>query len=750
MSLSAASKARFDNLKLNFVGAIRNYLDTGRLNMSKGNMYMQALQLVKDISNGDFSDNGNKILVAFFKETLSDYDQRSAMPKISSKVGKEVITEFSIHWKNYTMLAYWMSKVFSYLEREYLSANKEKTLCQIGLDIFQKEVIEKSMDIVVKNIFEQLKAEHEGEMIDWQAIKRSAKCFKMMNMTNANIVKDDAGDLSWDGQHDDSTYVNQFEARYIQVVADYYADESKKWIAGYSCPEYVKKATDVIKKEEEKGKNLLSGESCARLMDQIDNSVIVLHSQELIEKEHTGASDLIKQKRTEELRALTLLLQRKPQTLRPVADKLLTYIVTRGKDIEQDKKIVEDPVEYMKKLIELKREMDTLMVDGFAGNDVILKTNDRAFKSVLSDFEFAPKFLAIYIDYLMRQGLKGQESMAEAFVSDAFSIFKLLTAQDAFTLQHQSLYGARLLQGTSISDTTEELLISKIKIELGTQHVSKYVQMASDIQTSRAITEGFLHSKQGAAALQGMEFGMKVLTTGLWQCEHNAKCRLPEELNSCFNKFEDFYKLAHAGRNISCVAGSGDCEVKALIYPKPYIFVLTTYQTSIMMMYNKNESYTYEQLLTGTQLPPDVMHAQIFNLINPRLGRLLMKENAKSPKCDLKEKIKLNMGYISSSLKTALIPVAQHKKTVEEYKAIGKGDEIILKKQRAVQIQTVLVKIMKGRRRVSHNDLISESIKQITCFKAEPAFIKQQIEWLIEGDYMMRDENDKTFYIYKP
>jgi len=50
---------------------------------------------------------------------------------------------------------------------------------------------------------------------------------------------------------------------------------------------------------------------------------------------------------------------------------------------------------------------------------------------------------------------------------------------------------------------------------------------------------------------------------------------------------------------------------------------------------------------------------------------------------------------------------------------------------------------MKGRRQEKHNELIAEVIKQINAFKPDPVMIKQQIEWLIESDYLMRDEKDK-------
>lgn len=58
------------------------------------------------------------------------------------------------------------------------------------------------------------------------------------------------------------------------------------------------------------------------------------------------------------------------------------------------------------------------------------------------------------------------------------------------------------------------------------------------------------------------------------------------------------------------------------------------------------------------------------------------------------------------------------------------------------------MKIMKGRRKEKHNELISEVIKQINSFKPDPPLIKQQIEWLIESDYLMRDVKDRYYYLF--
>jgi len=48
---------------------------------------------------------------------------------------------------------------------------------------------------------------------------------------------------------------------------------------------------------------------------------------------------------------------------------------------------------------------------------------------------------------------------------------------------------------------------------------------------------------------------------------------------------------------------------------------------------------------------------------------------------------------------------------------------------------------MKGRRILTHNELVVDTIKLITLFKPDIQLIKRRIESLIEREYLKRDEN---------
>jgi hypothetical protein len=218
----------------------------------------------------------------------------------------------------------------------------------------------------------------------------------------------------------------------------------------------------------------------------------------------------------------------------------------------------------------------------------------------------------------------------------------------------------RLLQHTSISDQAEESLISKIKIELGAQNVAKYVQMNENMKQSKTDTENFKKRHPGGV-VKGVELSVKILTNGLWKIEGNIGCKLPYELNECCQSFEHYYKNQHTGRNVTWNAGIGDCELRTSFLPKPYTLIVTVYQTALLMLYNNKDIYTFQELVEASGLNEDILSKQLMNLTHPRLGKLLLKDNLKTPKFTKTEKISLNKDFASASLRPCMIPTVVKK-----------------------------------------------------------------------------------------
>lgn len=64
-------------------------------------------------------------------------------------------------------------------------------------------------------------------------------------------------------------------------------------------------------------------------------------------------------------------------------------------------------------------------------------------------------------------------------------------------------------------------------------------------------------------------------------------------------------------------------------------------------------------------------------------------------------------------------------------------------------VEATIVKVMKTRRRLDHNSLITEATKILSQkFAPDPLMIKKRIESLIEREYMERDNEDRRYYKY--
>lgn len=72
-----------------------------------------------------------------------------------------------------------------------------------------------------------------------------------------------------------------------------------------------------------------------------------------------------------------------------------------------------------------------------------------------------------------------------------------------------------------------------------------------------------------------------------------------------------------------------------------------------------------------------------------------------------------------------------------------------VEEDRKPQIEAAIVRIMKARRVLDHNSIISEVTRQLSPrFLPNPAVIKKRIESLIEREFLERDKSDRKLYRY--
>lgn len=71
-----------------------------------------------------------------------------------------------------------------------------------------------------------------------------------------------------------------------------------------------------------------------------------------------------------------------------------------------------------------------------------------------------------------------------------------------------------------------------------------------------------------------------------------------------------------------------------------------------------------------------------------------------------------------------------------------------VEEERSVKIDSVIVRIMKARKTLEHQDLISNVLSQIVLFRADARLVKKRIENLIEREYLKRDDENPNLYTY--
>jgi cullin 3 len=343
----------------------------------------------------------------------------------------------------------------------------------------------------------------------------------------------------------------------------------------------------------------------------------------------------------------------------------------------------------------------------------------------------------------MKKGLKGvSEDETERRLDSLIRLFVCLHDRDVFIRYYTRFLAKRLLDELSVSDEAENNMISKLRVECGHNIVSKISNMVQD----KSLSENLMKEFKGLThkgTPDGIVLNVRVLRNGCWPEQSPEPCNLPEELKRCFKKFEDFYLNKHQGRNLTVLPIYGSLEIGTTFCRKPFICIINPYQACFLLLFNKSNSFTVAQLKEITRLSENTLKSNLIPFFNPKSKLLLKQSSGKTINDD--EEIKVNPDFNSSSIKNTFLP-----KKVKKAEVVNKEDDKAIENERKFILDSVIVRIAKGRKTIKHTDLMTEVMRQVTHFKPQPPMVKAQIESLIQREFLRRDEQDKSLYIYLP
>ena len=156
----------------------------------------------------------------------------------------------------------------------------------------------------------------------------------------------------------------------------------------------------------------------------------------------------------------------------------------------------------------------------------------------------------------------------------------------------------------------------------------KIKAMLQDIDTSKEINQQFQSHLTATKVAFGVQVDIQVLTRGCWPENEVSKVRIPAEMQPIKEIFEKFYQAKYAGKVLTWLMNLGETEVNAK-FDKKYSLLAANYQYVILELFNRKESYTFDEIMTQLEMTQEEL---TYNLLPLCLKVPLLHKQDKAQK----------------------------------------------------------------------------------------------------------------------
>lgn len=654
------------------------------------------------------------------------YHLKMMSTSIEAAQGGLFLEELNIKWTDHNKALQMIRDVLMYMDRTYIPNNRKTPVHELGLNLWRDNVIHsnKIQTRLLNTLLEYILKERTGEVINRGLMRNVIKM--LMDLGPA-------------------VYQEDFEKPFLDVSADFYRVESQDFIECCDCGDYLKKAEQRLNEEIERVSHYLDVSSEVKITNVVEKEMIANHMPRLVHMENSGLVNMFIDDKYKDLGRMYNLFRRVSDGLSTIRGVMISHLRDTGKQLVTDPERLKDPVEFVQCLLNEKDKYDKIINLAF--------NNDKTFQNALnSSFEFfinlnprSPEFISLFVDDKLRKGLKGvSEEDVEIVLDKVMMLFRYLQEKDVFEKYYKQHLAKRLLSGKTVSDDAERSLLVKLKTECGYQFTSKLEGMFTDMKTSQDTMQGF-YTTHGTDLGDSPTLVVQVLTTGSWPTQPSVTCNLPAELSALCEKFRSYYLGTHTGRRLSWQTNMGTADLKATFGKgQKHELNVSTYQMCVLMLFNNADQLTYKEIEQATEIASLDLKRCLQSLALVK-GKNVLRKEPMSKDVGEDDSFFVNDKFTSKFYKVKIgTVVAQKESEPEKQETRQKVEE-----DRKPQIEAAVVRIMKSRRVLDHNNIVAEVIKQLQSrFLANPGEIKKRIESLIERDFLERDSTDRRLYRY--
>ena len=94
---------------------------------------------------------------------------------------------------------------------------------------------------------------------------------------------------------------------------------------------------------------------------------------------------------------------------------------------------------------------------------------------------------------------------------------------------------------------------------------------------------------------------------------------IPVELEKTVSMYEKFYAKQFSGRKLTWLHHLSNGDIKLGFLPKTYIINMTTFQMSILLLFEKSDNLSYNELKATTKISDDQFPRHVQSLLEAKL-----------------------------------------------------------------------------------------------------------------------------------
>ncbi|TGJ85325.1 hypothetical protein E0Z10_g3461 [Xylaria hypoxylon] len=660
------------------------------------------------------------------------------------------------HWGIWNSQSATIRSVFSYLDRSFLLNNKDfQQINDMALALFRKMT------------FSSVHSSPHGvgakslagicDLVDYD--RRGDSRFEPV------LLRDSISML-----HILNIYGRLFEPLFLKVSSAYLHEFAEE-LSAASLKSYISACEKLLSREDDRC-NAFNFDSTTKrqLMNEAHSILIDNYSEKLLDG--GSISKILDENSVESMKALYELLR-----LSGIQKRLRgpweDYIKSSGSAIVNDTSRGD---EMVVRLLEFRKALDIMVRDAFRKDDDFAHGLRQAFDSFINDKKnmasqstgtsTVGEMIAKYIDILLRGGLKSlptsllsdvrdrvdAEQSGQASTGDedaeldrqldkALELFRFIEGKGVFEAFYKQDLARRILMGRSASADAERSMLAKLKSECGSDFTRNLEQMFKDQQMARDEMISYKTWREGNGHIKSkLDLNVSILSAAAWPTYPDTQLLLPDEVASQIEQFDAYYVNKHTGRRLTWKHSLAHCVVKASFNKGPKELLVSAYQAVVLTIFNQtDEPMLYQQIAESSGLSGQDLDRTLQSLACGKI-RVLTK-TPKGKEVNSTDTFVVNKSFSDPKFRIKINQI-QLKETKEENKETHER----VARDRQFETQAAIVRIMKSRKTMTHPNLVAEVINQTKKRGAvDTSEIKQNIEKLIEKDYLEREGSSYTY-----